>query len=130
FVGYLEDETRMGREPEYSLLLGDHGDYAEFAICTYGRRRIGGLSIAEDPADGVHALWSFVRRLGISPCDVQVVYLYGSNEDTPYVDVPKYCGATLRRLGPLDVVRLKAGATAPDLAGYVPCVGAALKQPA
>jgi hypothetical protein len=47
-----------------------------------------------------------------------------------FADIPKQCGATLRRLGPLDVVRLKVGATATDLAAYVPCVGAALEQSA
>jgi hypothetical protein len=130
FVGYLEEDTLGVRDTSYSLLLGDHTDYAEFAVCSQGRRRVAGLSMAEDPADGVHALWSFVRRLGLSPADLQTVYLYGDNQETAFADIPKHSGATLRRLGPLDVVRLNAGASATDLASYVPCVGAALAQSA
>lgn len=127
FVAYLEGDALVRSDQEYSLLLGDHGDYAEFAICSYGQRRVAGLSINEDPADAVYALWSFVRRLGISPEAIQTVYLYGNNEDTPLADVSRHCGATVRRVGPLDAVRLKPGASATDLAPYVPCVGAALK---
>ena len=127
-IGFLEDVFR-GTEAGYSILIGDQGEYAEFAICVDGTRTASALAILEDRADGVYALWSFIRRLGLSPANVDTVYMYGEHEhDSPFRDVARQCGATLRLLSPLDVVRLQAGSGGErDLAVYVPCVGAALE---
>lgn len=126
-VSYLEDTLRS-REDDFSVVVGDHGTFAEFAVCVHGAPRSSALCLVEDPADGVYGLWSFVRRLQLAPRDLDTVYLYGENEaDSVFADIPRHCGATLRRLSPLDVVRLASGGSGPQaLAAYVPCVGAAL----
>jgi hypothetical protein len=128
-VGFLEDSLR-GSESGYSILVGDQGEYAEFAVCVDGKRTTSALVVLEDRADGPYAMWSFVRRLGLSPSDLDTVYLYGERAgESIFRSVPKQCGATLRLLSPLDVVRLQAGTGGEkELAVYVPCVGAALES--
>ncbi len=128
-VSYLEDSLR-GREDDFSLVVGDHGSFAEFAVCVHGRPSSRALCLLDDPADGIYGLWSFVRRMNLAPRDLDTVYLYGENEaESVFAEIPRQCGATLRRLSPLDVVRLASGGGGPQaLAAYVPCVGAALDQ--
>lgn len=124
-VGFLEGGYR-GREDGFSLLLGHQNDYAEFGVCVHGHCRFAGMAVPEHPADALHAVWSFLRRFDLAPADIESVYVFGDVTDSPLSAVARHAGAALRKLGPLDVVHVKATETASNLDVYVPCVGAAL----
>ncbi len=127
-IGFLEDALRSAAT-SFSVLVGDQGTHAEMAVCVRGRRLSSALVIPESSEDAIYALWAFLRREGLSPADMDTIYIYGENErDSAFHAVPRQCGATLRQLSPLDVVRLQAGSGGErELSPYVPCVGAAIE---